>query len=507
MPQFKEKTPEPYQKSLAPKLHSTTLLKNVVPSQNHSEHSPKIFAKGKCKTERIDLFRDLFLVAFSAFVLFFQLGQGSLATWDEATYGVIAREMIRSHNWLIMTYGGNPWLEKPPLCIWMIAFFYKIFGITEFSVRFFSALCGWGTVIATYLIGSKLLNRWVGFLAGMFLLTAKHFTQHARLGFMDAPLVFFISLALFFFWLGREKKWFFYLFGLALGLAFLAKGCAALLVIPITWIHCGWANELSVLKKPSYWIGILICMLIVIPWNAYAALKNSHQYLADFYSHVFLRSMEPYEGHSGGFWFYLKIILNKYRPWVFLLVPSLPWFFIKTIRQKSKEMIFITVWILCAFGLWTLVRTKLHWYILPVYPALSICVAYAFAQIIKKKYILPVGIMFLITIASHALGKRNAFAANYSPDLKSISAIVKSVVPEGKVVSLYNSNDRSANVFYSERATTSLLTEQAFVEASKQGDFYCLAYKKDLDKLTAPFSNFNMTVRASSGDLLLLSKD
>jgi 4-amino-4-deoxy-L-arabinose transferase-like glycosyltransferase len=451
------------------------------------------------------LTRDLFFVTFSAFVLFFQLGRGSLATWDEATYGVIAREMVRSHHWLIPTYDGHVWLEKPPLCLWAIAFFYKCFGITEFSVRFFSALCGWGTVLVTYVFGAKLFNRWTGFLAGMFLLTAKHFTQHARLGYMDAPLVFFISLAFLFFWLGRERKGYFYLFGVALGLAFLTKGLAALVVIPVTWLYCAWAGELEILKKPSYWIGILIGLLIFIPWNAYAILSNASQYGADLHQQVFMRFTQSIDDHVGGPQFYFKVILNKFRPWVFLLIPALPLFIYKTMRTKSKEMILITVWALCVLALWTFVRTKLHWYILPVYPALSICIAWVCAKWVREKWMLPAAVIFMLTIAGHAMG--NVFAANYSADLKGISSEVKRIVPEGKIVSLYNSADRSANFFYSERPTTSILSEQELVAAAKQNDFYCLIYKKDLEGLATPRADLRAPVRATSGELLLISKE
>ena len=448
--------------------------------------------------------RDLFFAAFAGFVMLFQLGQGSLATWDEATYGVIAREMVRSGNWLIMTYDGHVWLEKPPLGIWMIALSYKMFGISEFSVRLFSALCGWGTILVTYAIGAKLFNRWTGFLAGMFLLTAKHFTQHARLGFMDAPLVLFISLALLFFWMGREKNRFFYLSGVFLGLAFLTKGFAALLVIPVTWLYCAWAGELSILKKPSYWLGILLGLWVVIPWNAYAVFRDSQQYASDFQQQVLQRFMKPIEDHPGGLGFYFKVMTNKFRPWIFLVFPALPFFVFKAIRMKSKEMMFVVVWIACAFGMWTLVRTKLHWYILPIYPALSISLAYVFAKFVKEKYVLPVALMFFLSIAGHA--KKNVFAANYSPDLKSISESVKRIVPAGKTVSLYHSNDRSTHFFYSERPTVSLTAEQDLVAAAQQSDFYCLIKKKDLESLTIPLADLHAAVRASSGELVLLTK-
>lgn len=450
-------------------------------------------------------FLIFFLVALSSFVLFFQLGHGSLTSWDEAIYGTIAREMLRSGDWLRPTFQSNLWLEKPPLCIWAITFLYHMFGINEFTVRFFSAACGFGTILITYLIGSKLFSPWIGFLSGMFLVTSKHFPKRARLGVMDAPLVFFMSLALLFFWLGRKKKIYFIFFGISLGLAFMIKGGAAFFVLPITWIYCWWANELFILKKPFYWLGILICAAVALPWNLYEILVYPQVYGIDLYTQIFRRITEAYEGHQGGFGYYFEVISSKYLPWVVLLPVALPFFILKAIRDKNKEIIFILVWIIFIFSSLTLVRTKLSWYFLPIYPAVSICVAYAFGQIVKEKYALLVGGMFLITAIGH--GFAHFFKSDYNPDLKSISASVKKVVPEGRVLFLYHSEERHAGVFYTERGTTSLYTEEDFRAAAKQTDFYCLVHEKDMASLDTLRTSLHLTVRASAGKLSLLSSN
>src|SRR5437867_2873148 len=119
------------------------------------------------KSQRNTFWDLLFLTALSSIFLFLYLGNGSLASWDEAIYASVAKEIIQSGNWLKFTLGGEPWTDKPPLAIWVTAVFYKLFGINEFSARFFSALCGLGTVIVTYLLGRKLLNRWTGFLGAL----------------------------------------------------------------------------------------------------------------------------------------------------------------------------------------------------------------------------------------------------------------------------------------------------------------------------------------------------
>ena len=447
----------------------------------------------------------IFLAAVSAFVFFFRLGSGSLTSWDEAIYAGVAREIVQSGQWLRPTFLSISWLEKPPLCIWAVATLYHFFGISEFTARFFSALCGFGTVLVTYLIGSKLFNRWIGFLSGMFLVTSRHFPRYARLGVMDAPLVFFVSLAFLFFWLARKKNIYFSLFGIALGLAFLTKGIAAFFVLPVTWIYCWWANELFIFKKPSYWLGILMCAMIAIPWNVYQIMAHPDTYSYALYTQIFLRTTEIYEGHSGDLSYYFGVVFNKYRPWIVLLVFSLPFFIFKTIRTKNKEMILITSWIFLVFGSVAFVKTKLHWYILPLYPALSICVAYGFAQVIKEKYVLFVSTMFLITIAFHA--HQRFFKSDYNPDLKSISAAVKQIVPKGKQVSFYNSDERHASFFYTERGTTSIHTQEAFVTEAKKPDFYCLIYEDDFKNLNAVATDLRLIIRASAGKLLFLSRE
>ncbi len=392
----------------------------------------------EAKTISSDVTRDFFLMVLSLFVFFFHLGRGSLASWDEAIYAAVARETLQTHHWWMPTYVGNLWLEKPPLCIWLIGFFYKIFGISEFSVRFFSALCGLGTIGVTYVLGAKLFNRWTGFFSAMVLLTSGHFPHYARFGDMDAPLVFFMSASLLFFWLGRGKKIYFSLSGLMLGLAFLTKGVAAVFVLPIMWIYCIGAGELWILKSPAYWTGMLICAAVAIPWNVWEILKFPHSYAIDIHQQILLRLTEGFEGHRGNLGFYFEVISSKYHPWILPALLALPLFILKAFRTRKKEMVFVTVWMLVVFAGVSAVSTKLHWYILPFYPALSICVAWLFACVISEKYTPVVSVFFVGILALHV--HKRFFEADYSHDIKSISPSVQKIVPEKEKIFLYHSN-------------------------------------------------------------------
>ena len=62
------------------------------------------------------------------------LGRKMLANWDEAIYAEVAREFL-GRNWLIPTWQFQPWLEKPPLGMWITAVFFHLFGATQFWAR------------------------------------------------------------------------------------------------------------------------------------------------------------------------------------------------------------------------------------------------------------------------------------------------------------------------------------------------------------------------------------
>ena len=58
-----------------------------------------------------------------------------LKDWDEGTYALIAREIVRTGDWVYLQLPGEPFLMKPPLGMWLIAASYTVGGINEFTTR------------------------------------------------------------------------------------------------------------------------------------------------------------------------------------------------------------------------------------------------------------------------------------------------------------------------------------------------------------------------------------
>src|SRR5881296_2423901 len=86
-------------------------------------------------------YRYLIMIGLiSVIFLFYHLGEGSLADFDEAHYAQVSVELLSSDNWLDLHFNGDYWPVKPPLYFWVTAIVYKINGINEFSARFIPAV-------------------------------------------------------------------------------------------------------------------------------------------------------------------------------------------------------------------------------------------------------------------------------------------------------------------------------------------------------------------------------
>src|SRR5579884_2651952 len=84
--------------------------------------------------------------AIAALVTIPGLGSGTLWDNSETAYGEVAREILLTHDWIVMHLNGAPWFVQPPLYFWIAAICVKVFGLTSFALRLPSAL-------ATILLG------------------------------------------------------------------------------------------------------------------------------------------------------------------------------------------------------------------------------------------------------------------------------------------------------------------------------------------------------------------
>jgi len=391
---------------------------------------------------QVKLFPDIVLLAaFAAAVLLWALGTGSLCSWDEGLYGEVSREILLTGNWIDLSWAGQAWSDKPPLYMWVTAFFGSIFGINEFSVRLFSALCGIGTVLATYGLGVRLYSRRAGICSALFLLSTWAFIRSARLGMLDSPLTFFIVLAFLAFKLGEERPFCFFFTPVAFSLAFLTKGMGAMLIPMILGLYMVFSRDFSALKRPALWAGILAGLLIAGWWHAAAIAAYGEAFIRDYFvKHLVTRTTSAVEGHTGDLLTYFGVIPNKGRPWAGIGLGLLPLALFMVFYRKEKQHILPIVWAVTVFVLFSLVKTKLHWYVVPIYPALALFCGWGLCALIKK-YSVPLAFLMCLGAVVYLAADKDVFDLDFAPGTKAMALKTVETMPVNGKLYLYGISD------------------------------------------------------------------
>src|SRR4051812_18044134 len=89
--------------------------------------------------------RHRYFILVTLFILFgfyYGLSMYGLANNNEGLYAEIAREMYLSHQYIVPTLNGMPYIEKPPLLYWLINLCFHCWGVGTFAARFVPATCG-----------------------------------------------------------------------------------------------------------------------------------------------------------------------------------------------------------------------------------------------------------------------------------------------------------------------------------------------------------------------------
>lgn len=304
------------------------------------------------------------------------LGRDYLYDWDEGIYATLGREMRSSGNFLSPTWNGELWLEKPPMIAWVSGLGMSLAGENELGSRLFMPIFAGLTLYAVFLIGESIGGTLMGAASMAILGYFNLFLARARAVNVDGMLLSGITWTI---WLlsSSAPGW---TVGLAMGFAIMAKGpaggLAILIALPFLY------------KKPwAYLKQILLSFsLVVVPWHLYSYLVHGNSFITPYlFEQVLRRATTPIEFHTESRWFYLNFLLGDLG--IGVLSVSLIGV-VMAIRQlmkgkKLQELLTILWWVILPLGLFTVSKTRLSWYILPIYPGLALLIGYAITQLIK----------------------------------------------------------------------------------------------------------------------------
>lgn len=323
--------------------------------------------------------RRLSVLLFWACVLaalFWQLGTRGLNEPDEGRAAGIAREMHASGDFRIPRLFDHAHLNKPPLLYWTICAAYAAGGVNEWTARLPSALAALGTLLLTASLGRRIPGSDGGTLAAAILLTSPLFFVMARLIDYNMLLTFWVTLAAWSAWSWIEGGRLHHrlIFHAALLLAFLTKGpvgpaliVAGLLIYRIRRAR-GWPwRSLFTPGLTAATVGLSLL------WHLTLAIEHPELWRFFIGDELLGRVASDAHDRSEPLLFYVFMIPLAVLPWVIELAGSL-----RRMRETVRARPLLGLaWclILFAFVLFTLSRSKLPAYILPLLPLLSLAFA------------------------------------------------------------------------------------------------------------------------------------
>ncbi|MCC5662598.1 glycosyltransferase family 39 protein [Nostoc sp. CHAB 5784] len=331
----------------------------------------------KLFTKRTVIFREkeclfsLLVISLVLWLIF--LGNSPLRDWDEGTYALVAREIYRTGNWLYPTLQGEPFLLKPPLMQWLIAWCYHLGGVQEFTTRLPAAVLTALGVPLLYLVGRLAFKQSLPALfAALVYLTMLPVVRHGRLAMLDGMTISFFLLLLFCLLKARQNRKYALGVGFCLGLIILTKGTIVLLLGAIACLFLLADRQLALVKSPYLWVGIVLGNAPAIAWYTAQWQHYGNTFLdVHFQAQAFDRLLQTVEGNSGPVWYYLLELLKYGFPWLLFLPGGLYLAWKKRhITWGSLVMLGTIIYL----GTISLMRTKLPWYIMPVYPFLALAI-------------------------------------------------------------------------------------------------------------------------------------
>ncbi|KRP71203.1 dolichyl-phosphate-mannose-protein mannosyltransferase [Pseudomonas paralactis] len=451
------------------------------------------------------------LLLLAALLFFFALGNHELQGSTEARVSGIAMAMHLDNDWVVPRLFREPFLEKPPLSLWLDAGAIRLFGASTGAVRLASAFAGLFSVMLLY----GMLRRFgrpqtLAFSAALILATMASYWGNVRGVGEDSLLSLGVTAALLGFYQAvrpeREGSsvWAWALFTAGMVIATLSKGVLGLAMPGIViFVYLLSTSLMDKRLRLGDWLKpALFTLLALVPlliWLGFLFQRGGMQAVGEV---LWTNSVGRFSGsfveagHYEPFYYYLAKLPEAFLPWNILVYLGL-WHFRKSLMQ-NRYRLFFSVWLVAQFTLLTLASSKRTVYLMALTPAAAVLAAeYARVLLEWAKDRKPtlyryhrqiIGGVFTLAIACY-LSAAFWFApkADVRHSFVPVISQVQTLQDEGRTVAMFQPNERiaGASVFYLRAYLPILNTEaelRAFL-ADKPGN---VALTDHTDRLKEP---------------------
>ncbi len=459
------------------------------------------------------------LLLLAALLFFFALGNHELQGSTEARVAGIAMAMHLDNDWVVPRLFREPFLEKPPLSLWLDAGAIRLFGGTTWAVRLASAFAGLFSVMLLYGMLRKFGRpKTLAFVAGLMLATMASYWSNVRGVGEDSLLTLGVTMALLAFYQANRPEserdrsnlgtWL--LFTLGMVIATLSKGVLGLAMPGVViFVYLASTSLMDKRFKLGDWIKPgLFTLLALVPlmiWLGFLYQRDGLQAVREVlltnsvgrFSGSFVEA-----GHYEPIYYYIVKLPEAFLPWNILVYLGL-WHFRKSL-VRNRYRLFFSVWLVAQFTLLTLASSKRTVYLMALTPAAAVLAAeYAgvllgwlksrgqvsnVAEHVYEHRRGLVGGFFTVVVACYLIAAfwfapKADVRQSFVPVINQIQAMQA----QGKEVVLYQANERiaGAGVFYMQGYLTILQTPEELKSylAAKPGN---VALVDNTDRLNVP---------------------
>jgi 4-amino-4-deoxy-L-arabinose transferase-like glycosyltransferase len=312
-----------------------------------------------------------------------------------------ARGMVESGDWVVPRYEGKPFFDKPVLSYWLMAAAMEGLGTTTGAARLVPVLASVGVLLATAWLGTLLFDRRSALAGALVLATTLAFLSFARVAMSDMLLAVWTTLAVALAVLAYRPAapaWAVPILGAVAGLGFATKGPIALLVPGLAILILLWENRRRPprpgLTGPA-WVPCgaaaialtaLAFAVLGLSWFAFAYARLGSEPLVYFF---FRENVERFAGEAYDvgrpLWFYAPAYLAEGLPWSPFL-PIALWRLLRSSEGDERVRTrFLALWVALVLVPLSLSRGKIDYYLLPVYPAVSLVIGRYLAAVPWKR--------------------------------------------------------------------------------------------------------------------------
>lgn len=319
---------------------------------------------------------------------------------------------MSQNNSLLLSYNGNPWLEKPPLYFGLLALIFEFAGRNEVLLRGINIGFALLLTVLLYFLTKKILTilhenelKKVPALGQMVLYSLPIFFLFASPAFISRTVTINVDLILATGWVGFflfSGRWLLQAVFLLLGV--LSKslfGFFSLAIYGLIQMPKLSRRSLLYLAGLAAVGGAWYLLMLGLYGNQFVQIH--------FVDHLFRRFSDPIELKFGGRLYYAIGLWNDYGLVLLAILAAYGTLIVQVLLdlKKHKKNFFSSArWEaycilfspLVFLGLLTMSKTKIIWYLIPLYPLLALAPAVALGSLVRYQKSIITGVAGICAI-------------------------------------------------------------------------------------------------------------